>query len=147
MAPMCRSRSGRRISGLPCADGSCAEVQHAYRAGVAWSSPVDASGGGDSDELAPALVVDGSGRPIVAFHRFNAARFADVFVTWSEDGGRTWAAARSITPGSDMADDWFPRSFVLHPQTGLPHLTFEALVVGSDPLNTEVIHADYVPAP
>jgi hypothetical protein len=46
-----------------------------------------------------------------------------------------------------MADDWFPRSFVLHPQTGLPHLTFEALVVGSDPLNTEVIHADYVPAP
>jgi hypothetical protein len=124
--------------------GTCADV--VYRriaAGGTFGSEVNVTATGGQDELTPALGVDPFGRPIIAFHRTNTQGFFDIFVTWSEDGGTAFAAPRTVTPGTDDRDDQQADSIVFD-ALGLPHFAFHETVV-ADPINTEIMHAAFVP--
>jgi hypothetical protein len=66
-------------------------------------------------------------------------------VTWSEDGGMTFAAPVTLTPDTPASDEWFATSLVFDPVAGTPQLTFEAVLAGTDPLNAEVMRAAFTP--
>jgi hypothetical protein len=52
-----------------------------------------------------------------------------------------------VTPGTDDSDEWMVYALVIDPDSGLPHLTFTQILAGTDPLDTEVVHAQFVPTP
>jgi hypothetical protein len=45
---------------------------------------------------------------------------------------------------TDAENEWMPSALQLDPQSGVLHLLYEQFVPGSDPLDTEIIHA-YLP--
>ncbi|MGI5865259.1 MAG: hypothetical protein ACOX6T_24835 [Myxococcales bacterium] len=126
----------------PCAtaSGTCGEIfLRTIREGVPGPE-INATNTGDISESAPAFTVDPFGRPIVAFHVMNAQRYADIFVTWADDGV-TFAEPRLLTPGTEAQDDWMPWSIAIHPETGLPHVLYTTILGGTNPLNSEIMHA------
>ena len=46
---------------------------------------------------------------------------------------------------TNVDNEWMPSSMLLHPDTGLPHMTFVWFEKDSDRLNTEVFHVELVP--
>ena len=105
--------------------------------------PVTVTSTADASEANPRVAVDSAGRPLVVFSRGNADGFHDIFVTNSADGA-TFAAELNITPGTDDSDQWMPYGLTFHPLTGLPHLTYTEILAATDPLDTEVMHAEFV---
>jgi hypothetical protein len=111
--------------------------------GGAFSSPIPLPG----SEVGrfPQVAVDSAHRPVVMFQRANAMSEFDIWVTWAEVGA-AFAPARNVTEGTDKSTEWFPYSLLMHPTTGLPHLTFTKLIPGSSPVDSEVMHAEFVPS-
>jgi hypothetical protein len=122
------------------------DIQYARSTGGAFGAPVGVTASPNDSEARPLVAVDACGRPVVAYPRSNADNYFDVFVTLSNDDGASFVAEVNVTPGTDTSDEWMAYALVMHPQTGLPHLTFTRIMSGTNPLNTEVIHAELVPA-
>ena len=112
-----------------------------------FEQPVDVTSTPSQPEGQPHITLDACQRPVVTYPRANANGFFDVFVTLSNDDGASFVPESNVTPGTDDSDEWMPYSMVMHPVTHLPHLTYVHIVAGSDPLNTEVMHAELVPGP
>jgi len=62
-------------------------------------------------------------------------------VSWSNDGGSSFSTPRSITPNTPKSDEGFPASLVIAPESGLPEFVYQATIVNSAPLNTELMRA------
>lgn len=127
-----------------CTNGSCADIHYATSTGGAFGSPTPVTSTPEASEASPLLAVDADGRPLVVFSRSNAAGFFDVFATIADDG-TDFGAAVEVTPGTDDSDQWMPYGLAFHPQTGLPHLTYTEILPSSSPLDSEVMHAEFVP--
>lgn len=125
------------------ADGGDAECMYSSHAG-SWSTPVSASNGPSIDDRACSIAVDPQGRVLVAWHQQDSDGDEDVFFSWSADGA-TFRTPRLVTTGTETSVEWFPDVIALHPDTGVPHLFYEALVAGTNPLNTRIWHAELVP--
>lgn len=130
-------------AGLPCDEGTCNNIQVAGPGKDGFAEPVAASQTGTPGDSSPTMAVDADGRVLVAFHRDNAESFSDVFITSAADG-ETFGAPCNLTRTDDN-NEWMPWSLQLHPDTGLPHMTFVYFEKDSDPLNTEVFHMRLVP--
>lgn len=124
----------------PCGSGSCTRVLYAQGSKNGFGAPKPVSGDTDEPAFDPKLAVDPYGRPILAFFRRSPENYMDVFATFSENGGATFAAPENLTKTPD-ADEWFTYSMVIHPETGLPHFSFTKIFAATDPLNTEVFRA------
>jgi hypothetical protein len=131
---------------LSCTNGTCAELTYLRGSAGAFSEPVLATATPEDTEAEPRLAVDSAGRPVLLYSRMNADGMADIFVALSGDG-TSFGPESAVTPGTDTTDEWMPYAITMHPVTGLPHLTYTAIVDGSDPLDTEVMHAEFVPTP
>lgn len=127
-----------------CNDGSCADIHYARSAGGAFATAVPVTETVDDTEASPRVAVDPQGRPLVVYARSNGDGYFDVFATVSEDGA-SFGAEVNVTPDSDDSDQWMPYGLTFHPLTCLPHLTFTEVVPSSDPHDTEVVHAEFVP--
>lgn len=124
---------------LPCGDGTCRTLQYSALDGGSWTDPVSASQGGAPADYAPSLAVAADGTVYVAFWRDNADNKADVYLT-SSRGGASFAPPCNLTR-TEGHNEWMPAALQIHPQTGKLHLLYEQFVPGSDPLDTEIIHA------
>jgi hypothetical protein len=89
--------------------------------------------------------VDPWGRPLVGYARGNADNNFDLFVRLSEDGA-VFSDESLVTPNTDDIDYWMPYGVAFHPDSGWPQLTYTRILGGTDPLDTEVMHASFVPA-
>jgi hypothetical protein len=127
-----------------CATGTCGEVFHVRVDGTTFGDVASASSGPDDEDRSPRVAVDAEGRVLVAFHRMNADKFADIYFAHADDGA-TFSAPRSLTPGTDDSDEWIVSSVVVEPATGRPHVVFTRILAGTDPLDTEVVHAAWKP--
>jgi hypothetical protein len=117
------------------------DVRYTVSHGGAFAADISVTGS-EVGRL-PALAVDSGGRPLVMFQRANAEDEFDVFIAWLD--GAAFAPARNVTEGTPTTTEWFPYALVLHPTTGLPHLTFVKLLPGTTPLDSEVMRAEFVP--
>jgi hypothetical protein len=125
-----------------CAAGmsSCDDIYHATITGDVIGPVTSVTATGDFVEAWPTITVDASGRPIVAFHRFQDT-FLDVYLTWSNDGGSSYSTPRAITPNTPMTDEGYPASLIIAPDSGLPEFVYQATIANSSPLNTELMRA------
>jgi hypothetical protein len=128
---------------LPCAGGTCNHMMVSAEEGDGFAEPVNASMAATPGDSSPTMTIDADGRVLIAFHRDNADSFSDVFITSAADG-ETFAAPCNLTRTDDN-NEWMPWSLQLHPDTGLPHMTFVYFEKDTDPLNTEVFHMQLVP--
>lgn len=127
---------------LPCGDGTCRTLQHAVLTGATWSDPVSASQGGAPSDNAPALAIGPDDTIYLAFWRDNADSKSDVYLTRSADG-ESFSPPCNLTR-TDGENEWMPSALQLDPRGGALHMLYEQFVPGSDPLDTEIIHA-YLP--
>ena len=130
-----------------CGPATCSDIRYARSTGGAFSAPVDVTTTPNDPEGQPRLAVDACGRPVVTYPRANAANYFDVLITLSSDNGASFEAEHNITHDTDGSDEWMPYSLVMHPITHFPHLTFVSIMPGTDPLDTEVMHAQFAPTP
>jgi hypothetical protein len=125
--------------------GACSDILYEkITAGGTFGSEVHATNTGDASEMVPAIAVDASGRPIVSYQLANSNNFFDVYVTWSADG-QTFETARDITPNTDARDDLGATQVVIDPATGLPHVIFYSTFETTPEVNTEIMHAEFMP--
>jgi len=69
-----------------------------------------------------------------------------VFVAFSTNQGASFSVQTLVTPGTDDTNEFAPNTLLLHPQTGLPHLTFvRSWLQGG--AGTEIMFAEWVPSP
>ncbi|MBN2361802.1 MAG: hypothetical protein JXR83_20285 [Deltaproteobacteria bacterium] len=124
-----------------CGNDHCSDVMYTRIAGGTPAAPVRATSTDSSDdnERVPVMAVDAGGRVLVAFQRSDAGGDFDIFFAWSADGV-AWSAPHNITDSVGV-DEWMPYSLVLDPIKQLPHLSFTKILSGTDPLDTEVMHA------
>ncbi|MBW2527650.1 MAG: hypothetical protein JRI23_25940 [Deltaproteobacteria bacterium] len=127
-----------------CTGGTCADIHYVRSAGGAFGNVAPVLTTADESESSPLIAVDSFGRPLVVFSRANGDGFFDIFVTNSEDG-TSFVSEVNITPGTDDSDQWMPYDVTFHPATGLPHLTYTEILASTDPLDTEVMHAELIP--
>jgi hypothetical protein len=88
----------------------------------------------DVREAESSIAVDAHGRPIIVFHRFDDPD-ARIYFVWGEDG--VFAEQKLITPATG-ADQWFPTSTTVDPQTQLPEFVYQRTLAGTRPLNTDI---------
>jgi len=124
---------------LPCGDGTCRTLLYSRLAGDSWTGPATASQAGAPADMAPSLAIASDGTIYLAYWRDNADAKADVYLTWSADG-------TAFTPPCNLTrtpaeNEWMPSSLQLDPRSGVLHMLYEEFVPGSDPLDTEIIHA------
>lgn len=122
----------------PCGASSCSGIVYATRTGGAWSEPVDVDGGSLTFENSPTLAVAADGTRYVAYQRDDDGGVADVYVASSADGV-SWDEVL-LTPNTESTHQIAPRSLIVDPATGQPHLTFQD-TTALDPYNTEIWHA------
>lgn len=84
----------------------------------------------------PVIAVDRFDRPLIAFH-VNMAGSSQVFITHSDDG-EIFHAPRALGDGANR--EWSPSQLVFGPDHR-PHLMYERLLSGSDPVDGEIIWA------
>lgn len=84
----------------------------------------------------PVIAADADGRPLIAFH-VNAGSSSQVYVTHSNDS-LAFRPPRALGDGRDR--EWSPTHLVFGPNKR-PHLMFERLLSGTDPLDGEIIWA------
>jgi hypothetical protein len=89
----------------------------------------------DVREAESSITVDAHGRPIIVFHRFDDPD-ARIYFVWGEDG--VFAEQKLITPSVPDADQWFPTSTTVDPQTQLPEFVYERSFPDTRPVNTEI---------
>jgi hypothetical protein len=130
-----------------CGPATCSDIRYARSTGAAFSAPVDVTTSPSEPEGQPHIAIDACGRPVVTYPRANATDYFDIFVTLSNDEGASFVAESNVTPGTDSSDEWMAYSIVMHPVTRMPHLTFVRIMSGTNPLDTEVMHAQFVPTP
>lgn len=134
----------------PCIKGTstCGEIFFTSESGGTFSEPVAASGGNDSGEFVPTIAFDPSRNQILAaFHRFlpsGDSDYADIFLTASA-GGDAFTELLDLTPDTATSDEWFPTSLYAGAD-GSIQLVYEGLENGSDPVNSDVYFAEFVPA-
>jgi hypothetical protein len=128
-----------------CSTGACADLAYAVSTGSTFGAPIYAIATPEETEASPRIAIDQAGRPLVMFSRANGDGYFDVFVVNAPDGN-SFGAEVNVTPGTDTVDQWMPYGLTFHPDTGLPHLTFTEVLASTEPLDTEVYHAEFVPA-
>jgi len=133
------------VGDLACGGNSCSDLFYTRIADGTAAAPVHitSTSAAVDDEKAPALAVDVGGRVLVAFQRSNASNFFDIFFTWSADGA-SWSAPRNVTSSASV-DDWMLWSLAVDPLTQRPHLSYTKILAGTNPLDTEVMHAWLAP--
>jgi hypothetical protein len=113
-----------------CPQGECGHVIYGVDAAVGFPLRADLSADSTSDpgDGAPSVVVDGSARVSVAFHRAAAAAPAEVLVVHSEEvtePSRPPAFSEPCRLSQPGVDALAPRS-AIHPTTGDLHVLFRA---------------------
>src|SRR5690606_7252055 len=116
----------------PCAGGTCNTLQFARLGEDGWSEPVSASQAGTPGDSIPTIAVTGDGTILIAFHRPDGQGQEDIFLTSSIDGaGFTAPCNLTRNPG---AIEWNAGALQIDPVTGAPHLVWEHILPGTDPL-------------
>jgi hypothetical protein len=113
----------------------CNDIFYARTSGGTLEGPAKAlTSSNDVREAESSIAVDGHGRPIIVFHRFDDPD-ARIYFVWGEDG--VFAEQKLVTP-STGADQWFPTSTTVDPETQLPEFVYERRIPMTRPLNTEI---------
>ena len=129
--------SGSRVhlvwaGSIDCDGETCRRVFYSRSNGV----PVIVA---DDRGFMPVIGTDQHDRPLVAFHR--TGDFRDVVISYSDDG-RTFAP---LTPLATSSDRDTSANQIRFDDDGYPHILFERIVSGTDPLNGESMHARLAP--
>ncbi len=93
----------------------------------------------ETEGFHPALAADADGRPLVAYH-VNTVSGSRVHISHSDDGA-SFVSPRSLGDGVDR--EWLASELVFGPD-GMPHLMYERMIAGSDPLDVDIIWATIV---
>lgn len=111
---------------------TCARVFYSRDLGV----PVVISRAPEAVGYHPVIAADDRGRPLIAYHH-NTDGSSRVYVSHSDDG-ITFAPPRALGDGANR--EWMPGRLMFGPDRR-PHLMFERMIEGSDPLDVDIIWA------
>jgi hypothetical protein len=92
----------------------------------------------DVNEVSPLAVVDKAGRLLVGY-----SHDKDTFLTWATDP-QTFAPEKNLTAGTDATWELLS-ALAIDPVTGAPHVLYEQVLPGTQPLNAEIMHTFWVP--
>jgi hypothetical protein len=126
---------------VDCEAGKCGEIFYAKGSGGAFGPAVSISGSKEVRDYNPAIGVDAFHRPVMAWEVKQENNHSDMFMSYCAQEG-SFSAPLNLTPDAEALYRDDPSHISFRPGSGLPVISFNRTVRGSDPLNVEIYSAE-----